>query len=530
MVRVRPPPPARADGGVIPRSRLYVALALGFGVWLAAALAGESPLSPWHVAASGALALIALARAGELPEPTASGSRALFGLLLVWSAVSWALLGWVQAAGLGFRMFDIGIFGNLVARLALHGEYYSDVMRIHGLADHFSPSLMLLAPLFRLEPTVLWLYAANGVAVLASALILRRLCARVLGAEDPYGWLLPGLWLVHGVVTYAYLHQFQPSQLAPPLILAGFLFAVEGRTLPMVIALALLAGLKENMPLAVVSVGVFLWTGLGRRRLGAAVVLTASAYGLVIFFAVMPWLAEGRGITRLGIFDPFGLPAWKIGFPIALLASVGFLPLLRPRTLLFVLPVFAIHAVSGFDNMFSFRYHYTAMPMTVVFAAAVFGLRVLREAGGFAALAGSGPVWRIFVPCMAAALFALNGVTPFRAVRVRWPSADVRAAADRLGGVGRSITGHEVVYASDGAWPFLIDRRHLLRAHVSSLPRILAESRPHAVVVQTVEPTWTLPLDLAGLRRALDEAADAGRYERLDPGAGAVVYVHGAPR
>jgi uncharacterized membrane protein len=511
-------------------TRLVFGLALG--AWLGGALLGESPLSAWHLGASALLALILAGRPGELPEPSAAACRAIFVGLFLWSALAWALLGWVHSNGLVFALTDVGIYANLVAQLALHGAYYSHLLGVHGLADHFAPGLMLFAPLFRLEPNVLWFYAANSVAVLASALILRRLCVRVLATPGPAAWLLPCLWLLHCAVNYGYFWQFQPSQLSPPLILAAFLFAVEGRTLPMLLVLALLASLKENMPLAVISVGVFQWVMLGRRRLGASLALAAIGYGVLVVFIAMPWFAEGGVVTAHTRFDPLALLPQKLWFFAVCLASVGFLPLLRPRILLFVLPAFAVHAVSGFPNMFWFRYHYTAMPIAVVFAAAVFGLQALREAGGLGALTRAKPWRRVLALGMVATLFTLNGVTPLRAIRVRWPSPEIRAASETLWKLGCQVEGYEVVYTTHTAGAYFIDQPRLKIASERSLPRILAETRPHAVVLETVTPGWLRPpiSDFRPLQAALDEAARAGRYERVEPGPGAALYLYRAPR
>jgi hypothetical protein len=362
------------------KSSLWAAaLCLGASVWLASALVGSSMISLGHLVGSAVtcVALLGLAARGELASITYRPSRNHFAVLFAAVTAAWVAQGWAYYWSGVFAVWDIGIYADLLANLALRGSYYSHILKRHGFADHVTPSLTLLAPLFALKPTFLWLVAAKVCAALACSWLLWLLGREVLGRESRWLYALPMLCLMHTVLTYGYTFQFQPSVLAAPLSLVCFWLAIKERWMLLAAALLFTFGLREDQPLIGVCVGLFVWLERGHTRLGLSIVAASIVVGVVGFWGIAPAFAEGRFFQH-GRFGPWVLWPEKARLYVVLLATVGALPLLRPRTLLWCTPILAVHFLSRMSGMQGFRHHYQVVPVVVFLVAALHGLAALE--------------------------------------------------------------------------------------------------------------------------------------------------------
>ena len=487
----------------------------GFGAWTLRPGPAYSLLFHW----GGPEWLLGLALRGQLHTLTWRPSRRVFIGLFVVSLLGYGLVTWTYYWGAHFTTMDTGVFADLVAGLALRGEYHSGVLGVHGFADHFTPTLALFAPLFHIEPTFLWLIAAKFASALTSSVLLYAIGREVLGPTSRWLWVAPCLCLVHTVFGFAYLFQFQPTHLAPPLALASFLFALRARWVALTLTLLVLFGLKEDQPLVGVCIGLFLILERHRRRLGAAVLLASIAIGLVIFLVVMPAFADGQPLLQHRRWSP--LSAWpaKLVLTATLFATVGFLPLLHPRSLLWILPTLGAHYLSSESSMLDFRYHYQAVPTALLLVATIYGL---------AAVQGDTGPWRRFGPRVRALVAAgalalilsLNGMLPHYSARLKWPSATARAVIAEVATM--RLPDDVLVYAPDELLPYLLphpDLRAFTRSSWYSRSKHGWRRDPNDVHRPHLFVTTTEPLE-ATVRPAFDELqrfAGTYRVEQVTP-------------
>lgn len=474
----------------------------GAALIVASSLAGASMVSPWRWAGVLALAcgLLALAWRGQLERVlVAPGARAFAALFAVVAAGHAALM-WASLESCTYSMFDTGLYAGRVAALANRGTFWCHPLAMHGFADHFTPALGLFAPLYRLWPTFLWLPLSKVLAFLATPLLLVRLGRALLAPGSRLVFVLPCLWLAHTIVAYAVIFDYQPSQLAPPLIVLAWIGAVERRAGAIAVALVLLASLKENMLLVWVCLGLWYVVERGDRRTGAALVLGGVALGLLLFGVVMPSYPGGAG-RHASKFGPLELWPEKLFAVATCVLSLGALPLARPRTLLWTLPVFGVHALTRFENMVSFRYYYYLVPVTVLFIAALHALadleakcRPLPLAGGLVLIA------------------ALNGMLPHYAASLRWPTPETRRVRDELARVVDALPAGVDVHAPP-----------LVGVHLVSHPRlkILRWNKPfappgdHAVVLNEAPLAGDSPDRLRALHERLAREVAAGQARVL---------------
>jgi uncharacterized membrane protein len=267
----------------------------------------------------------------------------------------------------GWNAYDTGIFANNLAHLAQTGSYYSSFLEMPALGDHFSPNLFLLAPLFKIEVSALWLHFAKLLSFFSAALLLFRF-GRLLEVPPIFNYATFILFIHHIFLLKALRFEFQPSALALPFIILAFQWAWQEKWGLLALNLVFLCGFKEHLPLIWVCVGFFLYFYCQKKQQGILIGILGIIMGGIIFGGIMPIFNEGKNFqeSKLGIVDFWNL---KIEFLLNTLVSVGFLPLFRPKTVLFFLPALAMTAISNYQNMTSLGFHYQDIGHTAMFVA-----------------------------------------------------------------------------------------------------------------------------------------------------------------
>ncbi|MFQ5897126.1 MAG: DUF2079 domain-containing protein [Candidatus Methylomirabilia bacterium] len=297
--------------------------------------------------------------------------------------------------------FDLGYYVQLLWNLVEgHGPRVS-LPEMHAWGDHFSPILYLFMPLFALFPGAVCLLIAQSAALALGAPVVFALARRWLG-DDRKALALAGLYLLNPSVHGINLKDFHPQALAIPLLLAAILAFESHRPVWFMFSVVLTLGTREDAGLAILGLG--LWLGLARRRwlwgLGVGALglawLFFMTWWLIPFFREAPYPHLGR-FAHLGgslgeillalLRQPLApLAALANGdrfiYLLALLAPLGFLPLLRPLDLIPALPTLVVNLLSSDPLLVHHRWQYVAYIVPFVFAAAIGGLGRLGQRPG----------------------------------------------------------------------------------------------------------------------------------------------------
>lgn len=311
--------------------------------------------------------------------------------LLFLLALAYIVVPIVQYASFELNTFDTAIFANQIAVFWKTGSYFSSVLERPALGEHWTPLLMLLAPVVNEHTSILILLSIKVAVFFWSALLLRNI-AKILvpGAED---WIVIPLYLFFANKYLSVLAsgEFQPSNLAMPFILHAFRAAILGRYGRMWVWSLVLLGFKEHLSFLLISLGLFLIAEsnfrqvsmtAARTRHGVLLVTAGILSGFLTYFYLMPFFAHGVPPSHSDRFSPAALLGWKAKYVITLLASVGFLPLFSPRTLIWFLPSCAISLVSGHELMVTLAHHYHDVAMPVLFVAS---LKAIQEISNYVA-------------------------------------------------------------------------------------------------------------------------------------------------
>jgi uncharacterized membrane protein len=333
-------------------------------------------------------------------------------LLAVWvGAVAYAVL--LSAESIvdhdNFRTgVDTAVSDQLLWLLAEGRDPFSTILTRTMLAGHFQPALVLLTPLYWLGLGIPGIFAAQSIALALTAPALYAL-ARDRGATPALAAIPAFLWLVCPWVASVNLFEFRPDPFAPVLFVLSVLFALQGRTVLLALALLLALSLKEDMALTFGVLGLLL-VYHGRRRSGALLALVSAVWfvgaSLILLSIGNSYDAFGqrwagdRGETVLDAL------VWSLQHPldtladvgsqsllglVAMLISTGGLALLGRSWLLLAAPTVVYNTLSAYTPQHDLIHHYHLGTVIGLFVAAAVGvgrLPMLPSPGRLAATAG----------------------------------------------------------------------------------------------------------------------------------------------
>ena len=257
-----------------------------------------------------------------------------------------------------------------------------------------------LTALFPDQPTLLALQAS---ALALAVVPLWRIARDVGGLKSGAAAAVVFAYCVYPAVHTVNLSDFHPEALAVPALFAAVLTALTGRWNWFGVFALLAVACRADLAFALSGLGLLVLME-GRRRPGTAISLGGLAYGLVSMTAVQPRFNGGR-FPHIEAFSDFGsghLGSVLWGFVSAphqvladassqanfqmivfLLAPVMLLPLVAPRYLLPVVPLFGAYLVADMPPGQVAEASQTVPMIPFVFAATVFALarsgRVLVE-------------------------------------------------------------------------------------------------------------------------------------------------------
>jgi uncharacterized membrane protein len=285
---------------------------------------------------------------------------------------------------------DLGYYVQVVWALGHGLPPHETLLEQHAWAGHLSPILYLLAPLGRLPDVAEALLVFQSLALALGAVPLYLLARARVG--DTTASALAVVYLLnpslHGINT----KDFHTAALAIPLLLTAMWALESGRPWLFWVAALLTLATREDAAIAVLGLGV--WVALAQRRLvlGGAVGalgvawLFASVEWIVPFFRGGPYPYFGVRYRHLGdslgaiVLSPLLRPravlavllsASRLRYVAALLAPLGFLPLLAPLAAAGALPALAQNVLNTDAVLFNYRSQYQSFVLPFLLVATV---------------------------------------------------------------------------------------------------------------------------------------------------------------
>lgn len=220
----------------------------------------------------------------------------------VW--LSWWALASLRHALLRSNAFDLGIYDQVAWQIAQGFEPRSTLLGLSHMGNHGAWAFLPMGILYRIHPTVQWLFMLQSFSLTVTAIPLWRLAA-LRGLPKRLCWFVAAAWWLQPTVFHTNLYDFHPETLAMPLLAHSFVLEANNRWQPWLLVWVLVLGFRDG--LALIAIGI----GLGellRRRWSWAVGALSLSTGWLLFLSevLYPRLNEGKGPAALERFAAIG--------------------------------------------------------------------------------------------------------------------------------------------------------------------------------------------------------------------------------
>lgn len=325
----------------------------------------------------------------RLPQP-----KWVVGLLVISYFGLWVVLSYLRHASFHSHAYDLGILAQAMWNTVNGRPLVTTVMFEYTsnlLAHHFSPILLLIAPLYALWPYPETLLVVQTAALALAIIPVYRVGRRFGG--DATGLAVATAYWLYPPVHYVNLFDFHEIALAVPLLafaLDAFLGGSPRRG-GFFTGLALLT--REEI--GIVTAGIGLWLLFrGRRSWGLVLVAAGVAWVAVTVGWLAPalagtgkyyylrryeWLGNspaeivGTVFTRPDYVVAGLLTRERLDFLLRLFLPLGLLPLLGPELLVLSLPSFGYLLLSNYREQYELANQYSAVLIPWLVGAAAVG-------------------------------------------------------------------------------------------------------------------------------------------------------------
>ncbi|GIW05925.1 MAG: hypothetical protein KatS3mg060_0730 [Dehalococcoidia bacterium] len=365
------------------------------------------------------------------------------------------------------------------------------------LGAHVEPILLLIAPIYALAPRPETILILQSVVIALGALPISWL-ARELLRSRLAALVFPLAYLLFPALQAANLYDFHAVTLTAALLAFAFWFAHRRNALGYWIAVVLALSCKEDVPLPVFVLGLWVAFGLGWRRVGLATSILAVVWFVVAVQVVIPHFnpekqspyldtryghlgTNIREITATLLFNPVYWIGYitqpsKLAYVRDLLTPVAFLSLFAPFTLAVLSPTLLLILLSSskLQNTLELE-HYPAPLVPVVVVSAIYGVAFLaRQLAARASWPFSNwvAIFSVVVLLFTVVYHRDRGATPLAEEFALKERTARHALADRLvtlvpanaalsatGGLNAHLAGRKTLYVypriDDATWVFV---------------------------------------------------------------------------
>lgn len=194
-----------------------------------------------------------------------------------------------QSTALDLAVFDQWIY------LASQGlPPISSFFGFHILGDHVAFILYAIALLYKIHPSVYWLFAVQAIALAMGAVPIYALSLQT-GLSVAYARAMCLAYLLYpALFNINFFTDFRPEAIAIPALLWAIWAAIEGITWQLVAAVILALSCKEILSLTVIALGIWLWLIQHRRLYGIGCIAIGAFWYLVTIGYLVPLLRGGQ--------------------------------------------------------------------------------------------------------------------------------------------------------------------------------------------------------------------------------------------
>jgi uncharacterized membrane protein len=192
---------------------------------------------------------------------------------------------------------DLAFFDQGVYLISQGQLPFSSVLGFHVLSDHAAWILYFLALLYKIYPSVYWLFAVQSGALALGALPTYFLSLQA-GLKESQAVAMVAVYLLYPVVYNSNLCDFHPDTIAVPALLTAVFAARAKKIVWFSVSILLVLGCKAVLSLTVVAMGVWLLFFERRRLYGAIAIISGIAWFLVANNIIIPFFGNETALVQ----------------------------------------------------------------------------------------------------------------------------------------------------------------------------------------------------------------------------------------
>ncbi len=431
-----------------------------------------------------------------------------------------------------YPMLDLGLFNRHMWGM-VHGNFGPNPLKLptelNLLGDHSHFILFLYAPIYFLWQNAYSLVLIQIVALILSGYPLYKIALKYFKDKRvAAGWLVPyfmffGFWSGQ---SYAFHEVF----LALPIIAWALYFLLEDHFKPMLVCLALLLLVKENMPLLVIMFGLYIIIMRRQYKKGGLLLGVGAAYFIAVTQYWLPWFGNapyvysdnvfGKGtadVAKAAVQTPkefvrqLFLPLEKTKSIVFMLFSFGGLPLIGLEILVLLSPLWLGRFLSTQPWRWSVIQHYSADQAPILLVAAIVGAHRLYKLASRYGL----KVSRSQVGVAAVCICVVGSIAVHIRIDERYPQRLIQpafyslSAADKSTHKALSLIPRDSSVAAQAAFPQLSSRREIY-----NLPIDLSQYKPGYIVAAQGYDMWPFA-SVEELNSFIQRAVERFGYEQV---------------
>lgn len=285
----------------------------------------------------------------------------------------------------GFAHADLTLYQNILWNtnfkdLWLYSDFLFYEFGYSGyLSEHFSPTLLLLVPIYKIWSSPYLLLLMQGLTPLATAFLF-YIYSQKINVPKNIAVITIISYCVHPTVVLGILdigNGFHHDALIPPFLILSLVLYSSPRAFMFYFTLVLTLGLKENVPFIVLCAAAIAFLTNTDRRRAFISGLVALAF-LIIGLVIIPDIYDFKPQHASGILTRVLTEDISITSVVSTLLANKELfwyvsAFLSPLTLLTIIPELAIYHYSDYDT-FIFSWH--GLPsITIVVIASMMGFK-----------------------------------------------------------------------------------------------------------------------------------------------------------
>ncbi|MEH2047305.1 DUF2079 domain-containing protein [Nostoc sp.] len=196
---------------------------------------------------------------------------------------------------------DLAFFDQCIYLISQGKPPVSSVLGFHVLADHAAWILYPLALLYKIYPSVYWLFAVQSIALALGALPTYFLALQA-GLKENLAVAIVAVYLMYPVVYNSNLCDFHPDTIAVPALLFTVLTARSRKIAWFCLSILVVLGCKAVLSLTVVAMGIWLLLFEKRRLYGAIAIISGTIWFLIANWIIIPYFGTEAALLNRHLY------------------------------------------------------------------------------------------------------------------------------------------------------------------------------------------------------------------------------------